>query len=134
MAFQETAVADTFPVAGAIAQYICVTINTSGQVVAAAVGADAIGVTAEGVTAAEFTAGKKVVPVALIAKGGKFPIRVSATLAVAIGDVVSVVSAGEIGPTATTRSRIGIALQAAGVDADQEVITVLLDKGAKVTP
>jgi len=124
----------TFQVGAAIAQYVFVTFNSSGQIVAAAAGADAIGVTLEGVTAAEFTAGKRAVPVAMIQSGGKCPVRAVASTAIAVGDVISSAANGEAAPTATTRARLGVAVEVAGNDADQELVVIIFDKGARLTP
>jgi len=127
MATYEAVEAVSFPIGGAILKDIFVVINTSGQVVAAANGAAAIGVTLEAVTAAQYDSGdgQVTVPVALIQKGGKCAVQMTATSAIAVGDLVASDTAGTAIEAATADTILGVCLEAAGVDADQEVITIL---------
>lgn len=132
--FYEGPEPSTFPVGAAIAQYVFVKVNSSGQVVVTGAGEDAIGVTLEGVSSQEFTDGKRTVPVALIQKGGKCPVKAKASSAIAVGDVISSAANGEAVATLTTNARLGIALEVANVNAAQEIITILFDKAARLTP
>lgn len=132
--FVENVKSLTFQVGAAIAQYVFVKFNSSGQIVVTAAGEDAIGVTLEGVTSTEFTNGKRAVPVAMIQSGGICPVRAAASTAIAVGDVISSAAAGEAKPTATTNARLGVAMEVAGSDADQELVAVLFDKAARLTP
>lgn len=124
----------SMPIGGAIAQGIFVVVNASGQVAAAGDGADAVGVTLEAVTAAQYDSGngQVTVPVALIQAGGKVPVRAAASTAIAVGDRVASGANGEVIPAAVGDAVLGVALEAAGSDADQEEITVLLDKAARL--
>lgn len=134
MAFQESATGATFPIGGALAANLFVVINASGQVAAATDGAQAIGVTLEGVTAGEYDSGdgQTTISVALLHAGGKVPVEAAATTAISIGDAIASDANGNAIPAATGDAVLGYALQAAGVDADQEVITVLLAPEAKL--
>lgn len=135
MAYQGSGVPETFPVGAAIAQFIFVTIEaTTGNVVPCAADGDAIGVTLEACTAAEFTAGKRAVAVALLQAGGKLRVKVAASTAVAVGDIVGSGANGELVPTNAAMARLGVALQACSNDAAQEIITILADKAARVSP
>lgn len=134
MSIVSTAVPETFPIGAAIAQYVFVKFNSSGVIVVTGAGEDAIGVTLEGCTAAEFTAGKRAVPVALLQAGGKVQVRVKASSAVAVGDIISSAAAGEAVATLTTNARLGVAMEAASNNAAQEIITIIADKGARLTP
>lgn len=124
----------TFQVGAAIAQYVFVKFNSSGVIVVTGAGEDAIGVTLEGVTSTEFTAGKRAVSVAMIQSGGKCPVRAAASTAIAVGDIISSAANGEAKPTATTNARLGVAVEVAGNDADQELVGIIFDKGARLTP
>jgi len=128
MPFTEAVEAVSFPIGGAIAQNIFVVVNASGQVAASANGAAAIGVTLEAVTAAQYNsgAGQVTVSVALVQKGGKVPVQVTASSAVAVGDDVASDASGTAITAAVADTILGVCLEAAGVDADQEVITILL--------
>lgn len=134
MAFFEATKEVTLPIGGAIAQYIFVTVNTSGQAAAAANGADAVGITLEAVTTAQYDSGngQVTVPIALVQAGGKAPVRMTASSAIAVGDLVASDTAGTAIEAATGDAIIGICLEAAGVDADQEVITILMHQAAAV--
>ncbi len=114
-----------------LAQYVFVTVNSSGEIVAAAADADAVGVTLESVTKAEFDEGKRVVSVAQIEAGGKCPVRVAASAAVAIGATVASGANGEAVTSNAGAAGLGVALSAATADADQEVIQMLFSKAAR---
>ena len=133
MAFYENIEPLSMPIGGAIAQYIFVTINTSGQVIASGDGLDAVGVTLEAVSAAQYDSGdgQTTVSIAMTQGGGKVPVRAAATTAVAIGDAVASAASGELKPAATGDAILGVALAVAGVDADQEIITILLNKASR---
>lgn len=136
MGFVENVRTITMPIGGAIAQAIFVVVNSSGQVAAAGDGTDAIGVTLEAVTTAQYDSGngQVTVTVALIQAGGKVPVRVVASTAIAIGDRIASAAAGEAKVSATGDAELGWALEVAGSDADQEEITILLDKSSRQTP
>lgn len=135
MAFVENCYAVTMPIGGAIAANIFVTVNGSGQVVAAAAGADAIGVTAEAVTTLQYDSGNGQVTVpVVINQGAKMKVKALATHAIAIGANIAAGTGGFAQTAASTNAILGVALSVAGVDADQEVITVLLSKAARLVP
>lgn len=121
----------TLPIAAAIAQHVFVTVDGSSNAVAAADGSDAVGVSLEGATAQEVTDGKASIPVALVQAGGKVKVRVAASTAIAVGANVASGANGEAITAATGDAILGVALEAAGSDADQEVITVLLNKASR---
>jgi len=133
MAFFENVQSITMPIGGAIEANIFVTVNGSGQVVAAANGANAIGVTLEAVTAGQYDsgAGQTTVPVA-VNQGAKVKVKAQASVAIAVGALVASDTAGYAITAATGDAILGVALEAAGNDADQEIITVLLHAGAAV--
>lgn len=131
MAFTERANAMTFPVGAALGANLFVILNSSGQVAAAGAGGDAVGVTAEAVSAQEFTDGKVVTSVV----GGEFikvKVQAAASTAILVGEAVASDASGNVVPTGVGDSVLGIALEAAGSDADQELITVLLSKEARL--
>lgn len=133
MGFQEMIRPVTFPIGGAIGANIFVKLNSSGQVEAAGQGEDAIGVTLEGVTTAQYDSGngQVTVSVALIQAGGKVPVKAEASTAITVGATVTPGANGGAEPAASGDAQLGYALEAAGSDADQEEITVLLDKAAR---
>lgn len=134
MAFQEALRTVTMPIGAAIARGIFVTVNTSGQVVAAANGADAVGVTLEAVTTAQYNGGlgQTTVPIALIQAGGKAIVVAQASVAIAVGDRISCDTGGFAILAAAGDSQLGVALEAASNDAAQEEITILLDKTSRL--
>jgi hypothetical protein len=133
MAYTSSAQADSFPIGGAIAQYIFVTIEAvTGNVVASAADGDAIGVCLEAVSAAQFSGGKTSVAVALIQSGGKCMVKVAASAVVAVGDKVGAGANGECVPTNAGMAQLGVALELASNDAAQEIITILFDKSARL--
>lgn len=121
----------TFQVGAAIAQYVFVTFD--GTVVAAAAdGADADGITLEAVTAAEFTNGKRAVAVLPLEGGGVAPVRAAASTAIAAGNLVASAANGEAKVAAAGDAILGKAMDAAGSDADQEIIRVLISKAPRL--
>ena len=134
MGFFELGKSLTLPIGGAIAKGIFVTVNSSGQAVAAADGADAVGVTLEEVTTALYDSGngQVTVPVALVQAGGVVPVKVTASTAIAVGAFVASGAGGTAIVAATGDAIIGVALEPAGSDADQEIIAVLLHQAARL--
>ena len=133
MAFFENAKAITMPIGGAILANIFVIVNSSGEAVASGNGGDAIGVTSEAVTVALYDAGNGQVTVPVIVNQGcKVKVQVTASTAIAVGAAVASDANGTCIPAAIGDAILGYALEAAASDADQEVITVLLTKAARV--
>lgn len=128
----ESARAVTLPIGAAINQYRIVTVDTSGEAVEAAAGADnVVGVTLEGVTTAQFDSGdgQVTVPVAVL-DGSK--LRIEASAAISVGDVVGAAAAGEARTAVTGDGIVGIALEASAAQGD--IITVLTAGGKSLAP
>lgn len=116
----------TFPANAAAAQYLRVTLNSSGKVAVAGIADYGIGT----LERAAFDADEPVAVRLWSAAGTRKMIAAGALTA---GDPVFTVAGGKVGDTAATAYRVGVALH--DVAADGDIVEVLVcQQGAAVAP